>query len=194
MTTEPTKSSLRNVVRKRLREHPPTEDGTLRGHLAILLDQLAPHTCVGYLAFQQEPTLNPLLEDWLGQKKTLLLPRFDQLTRQYDLVAVTDLTSQLVVGHYGIREPISQLIAEKELELNTAWLVPGLAFTANGLRLGRGAGYYDRLFQHFPQGRRIGIAWEMQLLQKIPAEPWDTPMDYIVTESRIIDCRRTPFT
>ena len=117
------------------------------------------------------------------------MPRFNLATRQYELVEVTDLNSQIALGHYGIREPEPQLVAIQQVILNTTWLVPGLAFTASGVRLGRGAGHYDRLFAKFPQGKRIGIAWEMQLLPEIPQEPWDLPMDYIVTETRTIDCR-----
>ncbi|MBR4125877.1 MAG: 5-formyltetrahydrofolate cyclo-ligase [Victivallales bacterium] len=189
MTPALTKNALRNVIRARLRETVPQNHKALQQRLTDLLAEENADCCIGFLAFRQEPVLDQFLSNWLAQNKKLLLPRFNLATRQYELVEVTDLNSQIALGHYGIREPEPQLVAIQQVILNTTWLVPGLAFTANGARLGRGAGYYDRLFQQFPQGKRIGIAWEMQLLPEIPQMSWDISMDYIVTESRTIDCR-----
>ena len=189
MTPAANKTDLRRAARARLRDGAPQSHEALRKRLARLLLQESAECCVGYLAFQQEPILDPFLENWLVQNKKLLLPRFNPATRQYELVEVTDLARQVETGHYGIREPKSQLVSIQQLVNNTVWLVPGLAFTISGARLGRGAGYYDRLFTLFPQGKRIGIAWEMQLLPEIPQSSWDVPMDYIVTEMRAIDCR-----
>ena len=189
MTPALTKNALRNVIRARLRETVPQNHKALQQRLTELLAQENAECCIGFLAFQQEPALDQFLSNWLAQNKKLLLPRFNLATRQYELVEVTDLNSQIAPGHYGIREPNTQLVAIQQVIQTSVWLVPGLAFTASGVRLGRGAGHYDRLFAKFPQGKRIGIAWEMQLLPEIPQEPWDLPMDYIVTETRTIDCR-----
>ena len=189
MTSEPTKSALRAAIRDRLRKKTPGDAATLRENLAQLLERLAPTCCVAYLAFQNEPNLDELLHNLLLLNKLLAIPRFCHATRSYELVEVSDLASQLVTGHYGIREPLPELLAIQKLPSSTVWLVPGLAFTAGGARLGRGAGYYDRLFAQFPQGKRIGVAWDCQLLTEIPQEPWDRPMDYIVTETQSIDCR-----
>ena len=183
------KNALRSALRKRLRENAPQNHKELQKHVGGLLAQENAECCIGYLAFQQEPVLDQLLGKWLAHNRKLLLPRFNAATRQYELVEVTDLDSQIAPGHYGIREPKPQLVAIQQVIQKAVWLVPGLAFTESGARLGRGAGYYDRLFTQFPQGKRIGIAWEMQLLPEIPQEPWDLPMDYIVTETRTIDCR-----
>ncbi|MBQ4480724.1 MAG: 5-formyltetrahydrofolate cyclo-ligase [Victivallales bacterium] len=189
MTPAAAKKNLRSAVRVRLRENAPQSHVALQAQLGRLLARENAECCIGYLAFQQEPVLDQFLGEWLELNRKILLPRFNSATMSYELVEVTDLTSQIVPGHYGIREPIQQLTEIKRLKNNTFWLVPGLAFTTCGTRLGRGAGHYDRLFAKFPQGKRIGIAWEMQLLPEIPQEPWDFPMDYIVTEMRTIDCR-----
>ena len=185
------KTVLRNSIRVKLSrgKNILQESQNLQKRLEEVLLHEKPDCCIGYLAFQQEPVLDQLLGNWLAHNRKLLLPRFSETTRQYELVEVTDLDSQIAPGHYGIREPKPQLVAIKQVIQNSAWLVPGLAFTESGVRLGRGAGYYDRLFRQFPQGKRIGIAWEMQLLPEIPQMSWDVSMDYIVTESRIINCR-----
>jgi 5-formyltetrahydrofolate cyclo-ligase len=66
-------------------------------------------------------------------------------------------------------------------------LVPGLAFTRDGLRLGRGGGYYDRLLAH-PQCRahRLAMAYDCQIIDHIPVEPHDQRVHQIITESGLI--------
>ncbi|MBR6470430.1 MAG: 5-formyltetrahydrofolate cyclo-ligase [Victivallales bacterium] len=189
----PDKNALRSVVRDRLRKGEPQNHAALRENLAALLRRLESECWVAYLAFQQEPNLDELLDDLLANSKSLVIPRFNHETLSYDLVPVTDLHSQVAVGHHGIREPLPELPAIDRLPESTGWLTPGLAFTVRGARLGRGAGHYDRLFLRFPQGKRIGIAWECQMLDEIPGDPWDIPMDFITTEARTVDCR-APFT
>ena len=64
-------------------------------------------------------------------------------------------------------------------------LVPGLGFTAQGARLGRGGGFYDRWLAGF-RGKKIGLCFEVQLLQELKIEAHDVLMDFIVTEKRIL--------
>lgn len=67
-------------------------------------------------------------------------------------------------------------------------LVPGLAFTRGGLRLGRGGGFYDRLLAHPDfRARRIGIAYDLQIIDDIPCEPHDQRVHQIITETGLID-------
>ncbi|MCZ7599446.1 MAG: 5-formyltetrahydrofolate cyclo-ligase [Gammaproteobacteria bacterium] len=66
-------------------------------------------------------------------------------------------------------------------------LVPGLAFDGHGYRLGYGAGMYDRLFELLPPAAlRWGLAFEAQLVDAVPTEPHDQPLDAVVTERRWI--------
>jgi 5-formyltetrahydrofolate cyclo-ligase len=73
-------------------------------------------------------------------------------------------------------------------------LVPLLAVTLAGVRLGQGRGYYDRalaaLRRHQPV-LAIGIAWECQIAPALPADPWDMPLDMIATPQRLVDCRKS---
>ncbi len=65
-------------------------------------------------------------------------------------------------------------------------LAPGLAFTPGGKRLGRGGGFYDRLLSRKRNDARVmGVCFDLQLLDEIPEEPHDAPMDAIVTERGI---------
>jgi|UniRef100_UPI0037835AC8 5-formyltetrahydrofolate cyclo-ligase len=66
-------------------------------------------------------------------------------------------------------------------------LVPGLAFTRDGARLGRGGGYYDRLLAHpHCRANRLAIAYDCQIIDHIPVEPHDQRVHQIITESGLI--------
>jgi 5-formyltetrahydrofolate cyclo-ligase len=88
------------------------------------------------------------------------------------------------VGSFGIREPIfdqSRVIPPDTFDLV---LVPGSAYTANGARLGRGGGFYDRLlaapgFRAF----KVGVCFDRQLRDALPLEPHDQSVHRVVTES-----------
>ena len=83
----------------------------------------------------------------------------------------------------NVREPAAspQLIAPAEIALI---LVPGLAFTRDGRRLGRGGGYYDRLLAlHRPHAIALGVCFDLQLVPDIPCEPHDQRVDAVLTES-----------
>jgi 5-formyltetrahydrofolate cyclo-ligase len=64
-------------------------------------------------------------------------------------------------------------------------IVPGIAFDLHGNRLGQGGGDFDRFLVNH-EGRKIGIAFEIQVADDLPAEPHDIPMDYLVTEARAL--------
>ena len=66
-------------------------------------------------------------------------------------------------------------------------LVPGLAFSEKGERLGRGKGFYDKYLSQY-RGIKIGICFSEQLVQNLPTEKHDETLDYIVTDEKIINC------
>lgn len=70
---------------------------------------------------------------------------------------------------------------------NTAAIVPGLAFSAKNIgRIGYGGGYYDRFLAENPDILKIGVCYEFQMVDDLPQNPWDEPMDCIVTDERIV--------
>jgi 5-formyltetrahydrofolate cyclo-ligase len=72
-------------------------------------------------------------------------------------------------------------------------LVPLIAVTPAGVRLGQGRGYYDRALAALRRRHRvlaIGLAWECQIAENLPAEPWDMPLDLVATPQRLLDCRK----
>lgn len=75
----------------------------------------------------------------------------------------------------------------------TLFLIPGVAFDQSGGRLGRGGGWYDRLLPRFSRASRCGLAFALQVVERLPLDPWDVSMDTIITERACIDTRRPPY-
>jgi len=144
----------------------------------------------GFLPLGYEPDLRVFFNRWLRDRRCLLMPRYDSAADNYELAPIADIEQDTVRGHYGILEP-SPLLSKVILasDFPAAWLVPGLAFSQNGVRLGRGAGYYDRLLET-ANGLKVGVCLECQIMEKIPEQPHDVKMQHIITEARIIKCQQ----
>ncbi len=99
---------------------------------------------------------------------------------------VDDPSMLEIAGRYGIREPAEGCPRVEPGEIDVA-LVPGLAWSPTGHRLGRGAGYYDRLLAGPGwRGFRCGVFLQRQEIPRLPHDPWDVPLDAIVTDSGLI--------
>ena len=96
---------------------------------------------------------------------------------------------QLRPGAFGIPEPDPSQAALIELPPRSLVLVPGLAFTVDGRRLGQGGGYYDRLLAERPDLRAIGIGFGCQLLDDLPCEAHDAWLSGLVIAGRVLACR-----
>ena len=139
-----------------------------------------------------EVDISPLLRLCLERGRTLCLPRIDWMTRTMVPTAVTSLDDAcLETTRHSIRQPkpACPVVPNDQLDLI---LVPGLAFAkvANPaaigqfVRLGRGAGFYDRFFESAPSlavGPTLGVALAEQILPSIPADPWDIAVRAVAT-------------
>jgi 5-formyltetrahydrofolate cyclo-ligase len=142
---------------------------------------------MGYAEIQDEPLLLEFLFQTLPNG--FVLPRIEDNNICPVLVRGTD---ELVnVPPYNIRELRNELATTPERRINVEQLalviVPGLAFDKHCNRLGRGRGYYDRFLKTLPQTTiKIAIAYETQIIDSIPTNEHDIPVDCIITESRIL--------
>ena len=150
---------------------------------------------VGYMPVQHEPMLTPVLEDCLATGRRLLLPVYSESSGDYSLSQVGGLDGAwLEPGRYGIPEPRHSLAALRppfRFRERALWLVPGLSFSRQGTRLGRGAGFYDRLLAG-STGTRMGVLFQLQLADSLPECERDMPMDFILTENGIIETKKLP--
>ena len=108
-------------------------------------------------------------------------PRVQAGSRALAFHAVGD-AELVVVPPFGLREPRPDAPAVA-LEAIAAFVVPGLAFDRAGGRLGWGRGYYDATLAQVPAALRIGVAYECQLVERVPAEAHDISLHYIITEA-----------
>ena len=127
----------------------------------------------------------PLVAVALEAGKSVALPLFDRRLDHYTACLIQDPDTDLHIGHFGIREP-NTYCARLTSERLDLILVPGVAFDAQGHRLGRGKAYYDRLLAVMG-GPRCGVAFDEQVVPEVPFEEHDVRMDYLVTPTRWVE-------
>jgi 5-formyltetrahydrofolate cyclo-ligase len=138
------------------------------------------------LPFGSEWDTRPLAEAALASGKTLVVPRVNDATRMLELHAISDFIADVTPGFHDIPEPLSTLPRIEAATIDWV-LVPGVAFSPDGRRLGYGGGYYDRLMIMLSSATpRIAGAFDAQIAQRIPAASHDLAVDQIVTESRVL--------
>ena len=139
-------------------------------------------TVLAFMPLESEPDITALFPQFLAAGRILALPRFDPVAGSYQAAQITAPATQLVHGRYGVLEPQAEcaLLSLKELDLA---LVPGIGFSLNGCRLGRGKGYFDRMLSEV-RGWKCGVAFDWQVTVEIPTEPHDIRLNSIVTPSR----------
>ena len=142
-----------------------------------------------YLASPQEIDLSPFIRKMLETGVRVVAPRWNGET--YELAVLKGMDeAHLRKGPMGILEPIeAEIVSPKAVDV---WLVPGLAFTRNGKRLGYGGGWYDRLLAEAPKDAwKIGIAHAFQVMDDLPSEPHDVPLvDVAAALASLPDWRR----
>jgi 5-formyltetrahydrofolate cyclo-ligase len=142
---------------------------------------------LGYMAIDHEVLTDGLLRQAMASGKQLVLPVVSGDRQDMALYAIEDLRRDVAPGYRGILEPQPRracLVALEALELA---LVPGVAFDLRGGRLGFGAGFYDRLLSRLPRHiPTVGLAFDFQVIPRLPFEPHDMLLEAIVTEHRII--------
>lgn len=180
------KERRRIEIRQRLRARNPAErevdSHRIRQRLLALPEWASARTLLLFHPLPSEPDSLPLLHLALADHRTVALPALDPTTGQYLPRQVTSTTAQLATGPLRILEPLptAPLVPWKQLDF---LLVPGLGFTPDGWRLGRGRGHYDRLLSQ-TQGFRCGIAFDEQIVDDLPLELHDRRLDCILTPSR----------
>lgn len=112
-----------------------------------------------------------------------VFPRTTPGQRRLDFAACEPF--ELVRGPLGAAEP-PPAASPVDLAAVDAFVMPGVGFSEDGLRLGRGGGYYDVTLMAAPRAARIGVAFELQLRPTLPRDPHDVPLDAVVTEERTL--------
>ncbi|MFA6470018.1 MAG: 5-formyltetrahydrofolate cyclo-ligase [Bacteroidota bacterium] len=132
-----------------------------------------------------EVDTHELIRVLIKQKKHVVVPIAEKATKTMKHSELFSL-GELVGGAYGILEPkMYRPVSVKNIQVI---VVPALAVDLNGNRLGFGAGFYDRFLQSM-RVPMIALAYDFQIVDKVPIEPTDIPVSFVVTEHEIIRCR-----
>ena len=147
-------------------------------------------TVLGYLNFGAEMAAELWVQQALADGKRVLLPRVNRASKHLDIYKVQDLHQDVAPGAWGIREPVvERCIKEDALGTVDFILLPGVAFTREGGRLGYGGGFYDKLLAQMPhRPALVAGAFALQVVQEIPLESTDRNVGWLVTEAETIRC------
>lgn len=163
-----------------------------RGHLiheaVCLIDGFRSAKVVSsYVGIRSEVPTRALIGYLLFHSTAVAVP-----WREGDELTLTRLESleELVPSSFGLFEPSLSVCGDPERELLAnacdVLIIPGLAFDRSGARLGYGRGYYDRLLRRCrPDALRVGLAYDCQMVDRVPAGPADERVHLIVTESGV---------
>jgi 5-formyltetrahydrofolate cyclo-ligase len=152
-------------------------------------DFIAARVVLLTLPFGSEWDTGLLLSAALAGGKTVAVPRVNQERHMLEIHAVCDAAREIAPGYRGIPEPRADCPTVALASIDWV-LVPGIAFDAEGRRIGYGGGYYDRLLPLLETGTtRVAGAFELQVVERVPAAPHDATVDAIVTERRTLGPR-----
>jgi 5-formyltetrahydrofolate cyclo-ligase len=141
-----------------------------------------------YVSYGNEVHTHDLIKESIILGKTVFVPTSVPYNKSL-IISELKNWNDLEISTYNILEPKQESIKKFHLDSIELIFVPGVAFDCYGNRIGHGKGYYDRLLHDNRNIPHIGLAFELQIIDIIPTEPHDLPVDIIITEKRIINCQ-----
>jgi 5-formyltetrahydrofolate cyclo-ligase len=180
------KSQWRSYFREQLRRLTLAEraeaSSQIRNRLEASREWQDARVVLLFAPIPDEPDVLPLARAALAAGKVVTFPRYRPDNDSYEAARVADLRRDLIPGQFGIPEPGADCtrFALNELDFS---LVPGIGFSLDGGRLGRGRGYFDRLLAAVA-GFKCGVAFDCQVATEIALEPHDICLDCILTPTR----------
>ncbi len=175
-----TKTELRQEIKRRKAACPLEERASLSravvSHLTETTQWQQAHIVLLYHALPDEVETRDLIQQAIDAGKQVLLPVVVGDNLELRCLPTPDALHE---GAFHILEPNGKAFTDYS-EINLA-VIPGVAFTADGCRLGRGRGYYDRLLPHLHHVYKIGICWPFQLVEALPTESHDIKIDTVIT-------------
>jgi len=146
-------------------------------------------TVLFYVSYDNEVFTHDMIKESMKMDKEIIVPKSDEENRRL-ILSKLDKWEDLEKGLYNILEPKKEKIKEISIEKIDLIIVPGVGFDEQGNRTGHGKGYYDNLLRNCKNALSIGLAFEFQIIKNIPTNNFDIPVDVIITDKRIIKCRK----
>jgi 5-formyltetrahydrofolate cyclo-ligase len=184
------KATLRREVRSRLTGLSGDDLGRMGAQVAKrfwrLPEMESARVVLIYASSPGEVPTDGIAVEARARGMVLVYPRCIVDRSELSLHAVDSVTALRANGSFGLREPAPDCPLVEIGDIEVA-LIPGLAWDRHGNRLGRGGGYYDRLLAGTEwRAFRCGLFLSVQELETIPHDPWDSPLDAVVTETEIV--------
>ena len=159
-------------------------DLKIREKIIDLIKDHKPGTVLTYVSFRSEPDTHGLIEELLKTGIRVAVPKVEKPEITFYHIESFD---DLIPGYMGILEPAQNLNPWKEADVSLGRgtdmiLVPGSVFDLKNNRIGYGGGYYDRFLGRYPDLYSVGLAYRCQIIERIPSDEWDVPLDMVVTE------------
>ena len=173
------KKELRRQIREKKRAMPEDQIVTASARLGALFlncpEYKAAKTIYSYLPYNQEVRTVPMLEQAMRDGKRVAVPKCygDRMRFIY-----MDDLSRVENGYANIPEPIAdEPVANDKTALV---LMPGMAFTADGNRMGYGGGFYDKFLAAEPDHPTVALCYDFQMVDYIPTDDYDIPVDRVL--------------
>ena len=189
-----TTAEKRQTIRLQLREQRAALDAERQASAAAAVMANLAHigllqtaeTVAGYRAVRGEVNIDKVLLQLIDTGSIVTVPRV--VNDDLEFVEWRPETPTRK-GAFGIPEPVGSQVLE--LAHHDVVLAPLVAFDHTGQRLGQGKGFYDRVLARLGDKCPviIGIAYTFQEVEQIPTEPWDIPLDAVVTDSKVVEFR-----
>ena len=150
-----------------------------------------------FLSFRGEVMTDRIVKETVALGKRVVVPVVTGGAEGLILSEIRQYPEEVEPGAYGIPEPKKEFIRRVDPATIDLFVLPGVAFDVQGGRLGYGAGYYDRVLggtapsRHSMQVSLIALAFELQLVDRIPSSVHDVRVHKIVTEERVIECKNS---
>ena len=175
-TTE--KRTLRKEIRAEIAKLSHEEREALSSHIFSKLAELSEvkeaSVIALFISLADEPQTADFIKQLLSQNKCIVVPRIEGEEMNF-----YDISEGVEVGAFGIMEPIA-ITPINPVEIDVM-IVPGVAFTRQGARLGRGKGFYDKYLSHSDfRALTIGVCFPCQVVENLPTEPHDKILNLIV--------------
>ena len=196
------KKLLRKKIRQKLVEENQNQKEVEKKSLyaqenLLNLEKLkASNNILLFVSYGNEIKTETLLEELLKSGKKVFLPRTEKDDMDFFQISNTEsIENQTEIGDFGIVVPKKNLkmLSPKEIGKDFLILIPGLAFDKKGNRLGKGKGFYDKYLENVLQCKSkdnypmlVGFCYDFQIVDEVPTEKSDIPVDYVVSETRII--------
>ncbi|ANB60452.1 5-formyltetrahydrofolate cyclo-ligase [Anoxybacteroides amylolyticum] len=184
------KTFIREQMRERLRQLTPEAKRAYDGQIAARLYAFPvwqrATTVALTISKGQEINTTPLIENAWKEGKIVCVPKCYPTTKTMTFRAIRSF-DQLETVYFGLSEPIEAVTDEIAPEAIDVMIVPGICFSIDGYRIGYGGGYYDRYLQQV-KSPTVSLAYPFQVMEQLPIEPHDIPVDYIITNEKVIVC------